>query len=155
MKGASTREQLKFIYFWKHNIIPNLTSHWHPKSSSLAEGLHTFQLHTIRFKPLKGAEWATPSSHHSLGVLPCFEEKLKYHCCMKTGLWPPALGELAPALVPMVQTPNFIKIISKYCNYPKLSLNQGLWVRILHFLIWPLRGLTQKGEGTKVGAGSP
>jgi hypothetical protein len=38
-----------------------------------------------------------------------------------------------------------------------LRLNQSLWVEIKHFqgLIWPPRGLTQKGEGTKVGAGSP
>ncbi len=38
-----------------------------------------------------------------------------------------------------------------------LRLNQGFHAKIKHFwgLIWPLRGLAQKGEGTNVGAGFP
>jgi hypothetical protein len=38
-----------------------------------------------------------------------------------------------------------------------LGVDQGLRVQTEHFgaLIWPLRGLTKKGEGTSMGVGSP
>jgi hypothetical protein len=58
---------------------------------------------------------------------------------------------------PIVKIPKSIYIISKYYKYPFLKLNPCLWVQIYYFLglIWPLRGLSQKGKGPNLGAGSP
>jgi hypothetical protein len=46
---------------------------------------------------------------------------------------------------------------SKHYRHPRCWLNQGLWVQIEHFLHWllALRSLTQEGESTSLGAGSP
>jgi hypothetical protein len=39
-----------FFFYWKHNGRPNLTSCWHPKSSSLAEDPQELHLHSTGFE---------------------------------------------------------------------------------------------------------
>jgi hypothetical protein len=41
MTGARTGEHFDFLFFWKHNSMPNLTSHWHPKVKLIARGPFT------------------------------------------------------------------------------------------------------------------
>jgi hypothetical protein len=66
-----------------------------------------------------------------------------------------ALGEPAPTLVHYGKNPQLFSDASNHGKFPIRWLNQGLRVQIEHFLslLWPLRGLTNHGQGTtSVGA---
>jgi hypothetical protein len=72
LKGLKTDKSLNvpiwLFLFLKHNSRPNLTSCWHPQSSSLVEGQEEFHLHTNEFKPrtfggLRVPKGAIPVSH--------------------------------------------------------------------------------------------
>jgi hypothetical protein len=68
-------------------------------------------------------------------------------------LWP--LGEQALTLIPCFKSPNpiisFLNSTNIPHTYTKLGYLRGHNKRFVGGLIWPLRGLTQKDEGTDTG----